>query len=231
MEKFKLNKITGIVITVSITFSMVGMILLSQLFDWEGKSMGIVLEMYFQGGSKIRFLWTLFGLGCLSIGPVALLLHKVLNSEKTPYLYIGTSFGVIASVAYIIGLMRWILLAGALAPLYSDPATTSSLREIIETVFYSFNIYAGNGFGETVAPITHGIWLLFVGSAMLKSSLFPKVIALMQIIGGAVIMLRPLEYTGLSFMATVGDLGVQIWAILFLIVGFTLIRKSHQLKS
>lgn len=231
MEKYKLNRIAGIVITVSIIFSMVGMILLSQLFEWEGKPIGMVLEMYFIGGSKIRFLWTLFGIGCLLIGPVALLLHKVLNSEKTPYLYIGTTSGVIASVAYIIGLTRWILLAGALAPLYSDPATTSSIKEIIETVFYSFNIYAGNGFGETLAPITHGMWLLFIGSAMLKSSLFPKGIALMQIIGGAVIMVRPLEYAGLKYMATIGDLGVQAWAILFLVVGFTLIRKSYHPKT
>lgn len=223
----KLYKITGLVLISSVILSIVSMIMLGKFFDWESLSMGEALRLYYDSGGFVRLLWTLFGLGCFLICPLALLLHKVLNSDKTTYLFIGTTFGVISSLSYILGLTRWIMLAGMLSPMYSAPETTSIMKDVIETVFISFNTYAGNGFGETVAPITHGLWIIFTGSAMLKSRIFPNVIAYIQLLCGVIIMLRPLEYTGLPVMADIGDLGVQVWAILFLIVGVILIKKDN----
>ncbi|MCP3923788.1 MAG: DUF4386 family protein [Desulfobacterales bacterium] len=228
MEKRKLYIITGISILISLIMALGGMIYIESIFPWEGIAVGEYLKMYHIAGSNIKIGWAIFCMGCFLMIPVALLLHKVLNSENTPLLYIGTTFGVVASFSYVMGIMRWIFLAGNLASQYMDPNISNELKQVIETIFYSINIYAGNSFGETIAPLSHGIWLIFIGHAMKKNRLFHPSLSIAQTIGACFIMVRPLEYVGLSFMAKVGDTGVQIWCVLFIVVGVRLLFVNEK---
>lgn len=219
---------TGIVLLICLIFSLVGIFYVSIAFEWESLSIGMALEKYIEGGLILKIAWVMFLIGMFLVAPVALMLHKVLNSKKTPFLYIGTFFGVLSSIAYMIGVSRWVMLAGTLSSRY---IASDDLKPVIEEIFFSFNAYAGNSFGETIAPVAHGLWVIFIGIAIIKNKSFSRVMGIVQIISGIIIMMRPLEYLGIEFMRSFSDIGTQIWCLLFFIVSFKLILSKDKAIS
>ena len=179
--------------------------------------------MYHNGGIRIILTWAIFAFGSFLLIPSALLLHKIFYHKHVPFLYIGTTFGVIAGFAYLIGIMRWILFAKVFSDVYADPSTGDATRRILEVVFQAINVYAGNSFGETLAPITHAIWLILLGIAMFKSRICWRWIAFAQILSGVIIACRPLEYIGLKTLASLSDQGIMFWAITVFILGIALL--------
>lgn len=226
MKETTLYKISGIVMITAVVLAISGQISIETNFDWEGQSMAEVLRMYQAGGSIVQLTWIVFGLGAFLIIPTALLLHKVFNTQHTPLLYIGTTFGVISGFSYVLGIMRWVLLANTLSAMYVDPATSESARQTLATLFQAFNVYAGNSFGETIAPLSHAVWVIFLGTAMLKSRICWRWMAWAQILGGIVIALRPLEYAGFRTLAMLSDRGMMLWAVILLIQGVILLTKQ-----
>ncbi len=226
MKRTHFYKITGVFLILNVLAALIGEISLGINFDWEGHSVSEILTMYHNGGSIIILTWIVFALGSFFLIPTALLLHKVFVNKKTPFLYIGTTFGVIAGISYIIGIARWILLANIFSGMYADPLVTENTKHIMEVVFQAINVYAGNTFGETVAPIAHAIWLIFLGAAMFKSKIAWRWMALVQIIAGIIIACRPLEYAGLKTLASMSDQGLMLWALIMAILGITLLFKA-----
>ena len=227
MNKNNIHTLTGIVLISAVLLAVGGSIGLETSFQWEGRPMSEVLLMYHEGGARLTVLWGMFVLGSFLIIPSALLLHRVVNTEKTPLLYVGTTFGVMTGFSYVIGIMRWLLPARMLSAMYVDPAASENIRQIAETVFHTLNVYAGNCFGETVAPISHAIWLLMLGTAMLKTSICPRWMAWAQLISGIVIALRPLEYVGFTTLASISDQGVMLWAVILSVFGGMLLFRSE----
>lgn len=226
MSKSKLYAFTGIVLIMAVVSAVGGNIGLETSFQWEGRPMSEVLTMYQEGGARLTIIWGIFILGSFLIIPSALLLHRVVHTEETPVLYVGTTFGVLTGFSYVIGIMRWLLPAQMLSAMYVDPAASESTRQIAETMFHTLNVYAGNSFGEIVAPISHALWLLILGAAMLKTSTFPRWMAWAQLISGIAIALRPLEYVRLTTLAAISDQGVMLWAVIMSILGGMLLFRS-----
>lgn len=52
--------------------------------------------------------------------PMSTIFYKIFNRDDTPYLIIGTSFGIAAGIFYVLGLMRWVFLADDLSKKYID---------------------------------------------------------------------------------------------------------------
>ncbi len=228
MKNTQMYRIAGIVLIVACLAAMGGQLSIMTNFDWEGRSFSEVLVMYHNGGAILKLSWSIFLVGALLMIPSALLLHKVFFRKQTPFLYIGTTFGVIAGMSYVIGIMRWILLASALSAAYVAPTAAESAKETIEIVFQAFNVYAGNSFGETLAPITHAIWLVMLGFAMLKSPICGRWLAVAQILCGIVIAWRPLEYVGLKTLASISDIGILLWTLMLFVFGIVLLRAKDE---
>jgi hypothetical protein len=101
--------------------------------------------------------------------PLAVLVHKVLTRENTPYMAVGTAFGVIAGVVQFLGLVRWPFLIPYLADTYLAPASSPATREAVAVIFQAFNQYAGVGVSENLGYLFTGLWTMLVALAMFGS--------------------------------------------------------------
>ncbi len=103
--------------------------------------------------------------------PLAVLVHKVLAREDTPYMAVATAFGVVGGVVQFLGLVRWPFLVPYLADTYLDPASSEAIRESVAIRFQAFNYYAGVGVGENLGYLFTSLWTVLVSLAMFGSAL------------------------------------------------------------
>ncbi len=229
MEAKLFYRITGIFFIAVAALVMLSQVLLNVIFQYHDTlklPVGEILVKYHHCGGSLALAWFCFAFGCLMMIPLAMMIHKIVNDKKTPFLIIGSVFGGLAGVFYVIGISRWLLLATVLSSQYADPNVSATAKESLEIIFKAFDLYAGNGFGETFAPISHAIWLVILGVSMLKSNIFPKWMAYIQVVFGMVISMRPLEYLGLNQLGEFSDIGVMLWTISLFVMGVQLIRAK-----
>jgi len=220
-------KITGIFLVVEAAMIILSQIFLGIIFQYPDVfqlPVSEILIKYQRSGGALTLSWFCFAFGCLMMIPFALMMHKIFNNHNTPLLIIGTIFGGLAGVFYVIGISRWILLTTFLSSQYVDPNISTAAKESIEIIFKAFDVYAGNGFGETFAPISHAIWLVILGISMTKSKIFPKWMSYAQIVSGLIIAMRPLEYVGLKKLGELSDTGLVLWTIFMFVMAFRILR-------
>ena len=123
------------------------------------------------GGGTLVAIWYGFMLTAVLFVPLAILVHKVLARQDTPYMAVATAFGVVGGVVQFLGLVRWPFLVPYLADVYLDPASSGATRESVAVVFQAFNQYAGVGVGENLGYLFTGLWTVLVALAMFGSSL------------------------------------------------------------
>lgn len=187
----------------------------------------IILQKYHEGGNPLKFFWTLFAFSSLMLSPLSGIFYKILNTPKTPYLIIGTIFGIAAGIFYVLGLMRWTFLASSLSQKYISKNLTATSKEIIELVFNSFHVYAGNSIGETMGFFCTGLWLFISGFAFLTSSIFPHILGIGFIISGIAILLGPLEWLGFKYANKINKIGMKIFMILLIFMALILIFHPY----
>lgn len=234
MENTAYQRATGALMMFTAGLALTSQAALVKLFDFPNifaLPIGTVLEKYHDAGAMLPWAWFGFAMASLLIIPIALMLHKIFRREDTPWLTIGTVFGSIAGFCYVLGIMRWVLLARVLSDLYVDPATTPAAKETITLIFKAFDVYCGNSFGETIAPIAHAAWLILLGGAMRKAPRFGPWLPWSQIIAGAIIALRPLEYVGCKAAADLSDATLGVWVLLIAIMGVLLLRHKDPLQQ
>lgn len=83
--------------------------LLSVTFEYPDilrEPTGYVLRRFDAGGGLVA-IWYGFMLTAVLFVPLAVLVHKALAREDTPYMAVATTFGVVAGVVQFLGLVRW----------------------------------------------------------------------------------------------------------------------------
>src|SRR5215212_4439142 len=142
---------------------------------------GYVLERFDAGGAGLIVTWYGFMLTAVLLVPLAVLVHRVLGRQDTPYMAVATAFGVVGGVVQFLGLVRWPFLVPYLADTYLDPASSGATRESVAVVFQAFNQYAGVGVGENLGYLFTGLWTALVALAMFGSPLpFRRWLALLR---------------------------------------------------
>lgn len=231
MTSSKPTLAAGIVTILTALLVMLSQVALMGLFNYPevfDQPVATILEQYHRAGDGVTLAWFLFALGTLMMIPTAILLQRLVADRASAGLRIGTTFACIAGTAYVIGIMRWVLLARVLSTKLADPATGAQARDTIVLIFQAFDVYCGNSFGETIAPLCHGAWVLLLGMALLRSSLLPRWLAWVQVLSGPVIAARPLEYVGLRAVAVISDAGTALWCLLLLGIGVALVNKGRR---
>jgi len=131
-ENRRLRVLTGMLLILTpITFN-VFFTSLSVTFEYPDilrEPTGYVLRQFDAGGSGLVALWYGFMLTAVLFVPLAVLVHKVLAREDTPYMAVATAFGVVGGVVQFLGLVRWPFLVPYLADTYlvHDQATSWSM--------------------------------------------------------------------------------------------------------
>jgi hypothetical protein len=104
-----LRRVSGIVLILTPIAFNIFFTMLSVTFKYPDilrKPTGYVLRHFDAGGSSLVAIWYGFMLTAVLFVPLAVLVHKVLARENTPYMAVATAFGIIAGVVQFLGLVR-----------------------------------------------------------------------------------------------------------------------------
>lgn len=215
MKKKTLLWFTGEMIFIAVIIMLVSWMGLMNAFEYPDiltKPALEVLTKYYDGGVTLRLLWIGMTMSSVIFIPVILLLHKLLNNEKTPYLFVGTAFGLSGAIFSILGFVRWVFSMNVLANLYhNNPMDAKS----IEITFQVINSYAGVSIGEFLGYLTTGIWIIFIGFSILKSGIFHKIAGFLGMICGVGVFSGVL---GLFNISTGIDFNAWAYMLYFLLL-------------
>jgi len=220
---YKVVGVFIIIVALGFTISQVG---ITKTFNYPQilrSPIDVILQKFYDGGVLLKFFWTCFAVSSLMLIPMSAIFYKILNRDDTPYLIIGTSFGIAAGIFYVIGLMRWVFLADDLSKKYIDENTSIRNKETYEMIFKAFHIYCGNSIGETMGFICMGVWISITGISIIGSLTFPPFIGIGFIVCGIGISVGPLEWLGLKYSNKINKLSMKILMCFLIYIGIRLI--------
>lgn len=184
-----------------------------------------VLQTYYDKRKKIQPCWVIFSLSSLMLIALSGVFYRLLNTKNTPYLIIGTFFGIAASIFYVIGLMRWVFLADNLSSKYMTINTSTEEKDTLVIIFEAFHVYCGNSIGETMGFLCMGLWITMVGFAITASTILPWEIGLLYIVCGFGIGIAPMEWIGFKAANKINKISMKILMACLIITGVFLIAK------
>src|SRR5918999_4119019 len=231
MNEASLRKLTGVILILTPVAFNVFFTLLTVTFEYPDilrEPTDHILRQFDAGGSGLVRIWYGFMLTAVLFVPVAVLVHKVLARQDTPYMAIATAFGVVAGVVQFLGLIRWPFLVPYLADTYLDPASSGATRESVAVVFQAFNQYAGVAVGENLGYLFTGLWTALVALAMFGSPLpLRRWLALLGVVSALGILVGTLEPVGFEPAADIVVVGYILWSIWLALFGiFLLLPRS-----
>lgn len=131
-----------------------------------------VLERFATGGSSLVLTWYAFAL-CMLLGLFAMTaLPWVEGVGNRMRLGVATTFGAIACVFQLMGLIRWTFAVPMLAKVYTDPATSDAARSAAATAFLVLNQYAGVALGEHLGQLFTAVWMALLSANMFQAPQF-----------------------------------------------------------
>ena len=230
MNEANLRRLTGVLLVLTPIAFNVFFTLLSVTFEYPDilrESTGHVLRRFDAGGSSLVAIWYGFMLTAVLFVPLAVLVHKILARQDTPYMAVATAFGIVGGVVQFLGLVRWPFLVPYLADAYLDQASSGATRESVAVVFQAFNQYAGVGVGENLGYLFTGLWTFLVAVAMFGSPLlFRRWLALLGVVSAAGIVVGMLEPAGFEPAANIVVVGYILWSLWLAIFGILLLLPS-----
>ena len=222
-----LRVLTGVLLILTPIAFNVFFTLLSVTFEYPDilrEPTDYILRHFDAGGSELVAIWYGFMLTAVLFVPLAVLVHKALAREDTPYMAVATAFGVVAGVVQFLGLVRWPFLVPYLADTYLDPASSGATRESVVVVFQAFNQYAGVAVGENLGYLFTGLWTALVALAMFGSPLpFRRWLALLGLVSAAGVLVGTLEPVGFEPAADIVVVGYILWSIWLALFGIFLL--------
>ena len=226
-ESRGLRVLTGVLLILTPIAFNVFFTLLSVTFEYPDilrEPTGYVLRHFAAGGGELVAIWYGFMLTAVLFVPLAVIVHKVLAREDTPYMAVATAFGVVAGVVQFLGLGRWPFLIPYLADTYLDPASSAATRESVAVVFQAFNRYAGVAVGEHLGYLFTGLWTALVALAMLGSPLpFRRWLAPLGMVSAASVLVGIFEPAGFEPAADIVVVGYILWSIWLALFGICLL--------
>ena len=157
----------------------------------------------------------------------AVLLGQVLGLSGV--VLVATTFGVLAGLVQMLGLLRWVYVVPALARAYADPTLEPEQREVSAAVFRALHQYLGVGVGEHLGYLFTGIWSVLIGVGVVQGTALPTwlgwpgiVIGVGLVVGSAE-FLGPNEERGWSLAGAAIPVLYVAWSLWLLAMGIALI--------
>jgi hypothetical protein len=182
-----------------------------------------ILTRFHEGGRRLVALWYSFVVSSLLFLPVAILIPQVLAPDDRLFVIAATTFGVLAGLVQVLGLIRWPFLVPHLARAYSSPTSTQATRDAIDLVFQAFHRYAGAALGEHLGYLFTSIWIILVAVAMAHSPLFPAWLGWVGIIPATGIFLGLFEEVGFKPAGAINAISYILWSVWLVAAGLVLL--------
>jgi Domain of unknown function (DUF4386) len=186
-----------------------------------------ILERFRAGGSGLILLWWAFMLSGVPLPVTAVLLGQELGLGGV--VVVASTFGVLAGLVQMLGLLRWVYVVPALARAYTDPTLGQEQREVSVAVFRALHQYLGVGVGEHLGYLFTGIWSVLIGVGVIQAAALPTwlgwpgiVIGLGLVVGSGE-FLGPNEERGWKLAGAAIPVLYVAWSIWLLAMGVALI--------
>lgn len=221
-----LSKLTGLLlILLPIAFNVI-FFLLQRNFEYPDilrKPTDYILRQFNAGGSRLIATWYAFAFTALLFIPVTILVHQTLASERTPYMSLATTIGVLAGLVQFLGLIRWTFLVPYLAKTYLEPESTQATRDSIAVVFQAFHRYAGVAVGEHLGYLLTSLWSGFIALAVTQSPLFSPWIGWIGFLPAMGIFIGLFEESGFKAAGAINAISYILWSLWLVILGVVLL--------
>lgn len=188
---------TGLVLILAPVWFNVTFALLARRFDYPEilrRPAPEILERFRAGGSRLILLWWVFMISGLLLIVGAVLLGQVLGSGSV--VLVATTFGVLAGLVQMLGLLRWVYLVPGVARAQTDPTLTPQDRAAYAVVFRSLHLYLGVGVGEHLGYLFTGLWSALIGVGILQTDPLPAWLGVLGIVFGIGMMVASAEFLG-----------------------------------
>ncbi|NTU78854.1 MAG: DUF4386 domain-containing protein [Chloroflexales bacterium] len=229
MTTATLRRVTGLLlIVVPIAFTALFTLLQVQ-FEYPDilrQPTADVLTKFQAGGPGLIAAWYGLALTAVLFIPVVVLLHRVLAGDHAPvWLWVATTFGVVAGLAQALGFLRWPFLVPHLAQAYLDPAASEAQRAAAAMVFEAFHRYAGMAVGEHLGYLSTSTWTFLVALLMLRAPLFGRWLGLSGMALALGVATGLLEPAGVPVVGAINAISYLAWALWLVVVGAVLLVR------
>jgi len=188
-----------------------------------------ILTQFQAGGSTLIYTWLAFAWVGLPMLFGAIMLKRILEKENSLFLETATTIGVIGFVVQVIGLLRWVFVVPVIARLYTDPTTTTTMKESLSALFMGIHQYGGVVLGEHMGQFFIVLWMSMVSAIIYKSPIFAKWVAWLGWIASAVYLLAQTELLATAIpdfpvIDWAGLSGSLLWLLWMVVIGVYLIK-------
>ena len=230
MTDTQVRRLAGLLLIVAPVLFTACFTLLQMQFEYPDilrQPTAAVLTKFAAGGAGLIAVWYVITLSALLFVPVAVLVHQTLRAYQPPaYLWVATTFGVLAGLVQTLGFIRWPFLVPYLAGTYLDPASSEATRAAVLVVFEAFNRYAGMAIGEHLGFLCTGIWTFLIAAALVKTRFIPAWLGGLGMALALGVVLGVFEVVGWVFAGPVNALSYLLWAVWLVIAGVQFLRRK-----
>ncbi len=187
----------GVVLVVAPVWFNVTFAVLGKRFDYPDilrRPASEILQRFRAGGAGLILLWWAFMLSGLLLIVGAVLLGEVLGPSGV--VLVATTFGVLAGLVQMLGLLRWVYLVPSLARADADSGATAAQREINAVVFAALHQYLGVGVGEHLGYLFTGLWSMLAGVGVVQGTAVPTWLGWPGIVIGVGLVIGSAEFLG-----------------------------------
>jgi len=232
MSETNFRKLTGIFFIVGAILVNIPFTLLMVNFDYPDmlrQPTAEILTRFQASGDSLIYTWLAFAWVGLPLLLGAVMLKRILENEKSPFLETATTLGVIGFIVQLIGLLRWVFVVPVLARLFTDPTTDSATQASVSAVFIAVHQYGGVVLGEHIGQLLSIVWMSMISGIIYKSKMFSKWVAWLGWFASAVYLLAQTELLATAIpnfpvIDWAGLYGSLLWLVWMLVLGVYLFK-------
>ena len=232
MSETNFRKLTGIFFIVGAILVNIPFTLLMVNFDYPDmlrQPTAEILTRFQASGDSLIYTWLAFAWVGLPLLLGAVMLKRILENEKSPFLETATTLGVIGFIVQLIGLLRWVFVVPVLARLFTDPTTDSATQASVSAVFIAVHQYGGVVLGEHIGQLLSIVWMSMISGIIYKSKMFSKWVAWLGWFASAVYLLAQTELLATAIpnfpvIDWAGLYGSLLWLVWMLVLGVYLVK-------
>ena len=152
---------------------------------------------------------------------IAVGLHGMIGTTRTPWLAVFTVFGIVAGLVRMLDYLLWPFLVPRLAEIAADPVG----GELAGHLFRSLFSYLGDALGGNVGILLLVVWIWGLSAAIWATRRLPRWLAVFGAVAGLLVGLNYIEFLG-STSGVIGILGIlgqaaqNFW---FMLLGITIL--------
>lgn len=191
-----------------------------------------ILTRFQAGGNSLIYTWLAFAWVGIPMLFGVVMLKRVLEKENSPFLETATTFGVIAFIVQIVGLLRWVFVVPILAHLYTDPTTATATKDSLSALFMVVHQYGGVVLGEHIGQLLTILWTVMICAIIYRSNMFSKWVSWFGWIASTIYLLAQTELLATSMpdfpvLDWAGLYGSLLWLVWVIVLGVYLVKYKE----